>query len=125
MSLKPIDYQALLPKAAEVARVNSAEHHKQNAVFEHVVKAAVSRTESERKQVHQREKAQEAAVKGYKDQNNRNDNSGKKKKQDRLPLKKQNMQQEELYNSGRNKQGSKGYVAEKDKNNMSTIDIKV
>ena len=80
MSLKPIDYQSMLPKVNEVSRINAAQQHKQHAFESHVLQGEKGKVENEATQVYKKEKAEEASIKGFREQKEK-EQSKKKKKQ--------------------------------------------
>lgn len=62
MSIKPLDFQVIIPKAAEVSKINNAEQYKGQLLSQQQVITAQQKTEDSLRQVHQQDKANEARI---------------------------------------------------------------
>lgn len=97
MSIKPVDFQVMLPKTAEVSKISHDEQHKNQAVQQLQASMSQLKSDSNLRQVHFQDRTQEA---GIREKQEKNQGSKKEKK---------------------NKQGNNS-----DKNlNASTIDIRL
>ncbi|MDP4093827.1 MAG: hypothetical protein Q8920_10745 [Bacillota bacterium] len=78
MSVKPIDFQIMIPRTTEVARISNDEQQRNLALHQQQNSMMQQKVESTLTQVQSQEKAQEARIKEKqeKDRENRNKNKG-------------------------------------------------
>lgn len=69
MSIKPVDYQVMLPKTAEVSKLNSDEQHKNMVIQQQQASLTQLKAETSLRQVHSQDKAQEARIKEKQEKN--------------------------------------------------------
>lgn len=62
MSIKPVDFQVMLPKTAEISKIHSDEQNKNQAVHQQQAVNTQHKAEDSLRQVHSQEKAQEARI---------------------------------------------------------------
>jgi len=83
MSIKPVDFQLTLPKAAEVSRMQSGEQQK-NYLFQQQQNSALKRDAANSlQQVHSQNKLQQAKIR-EKQEKRRNDEKNKKKSKNNI-----------------------------------------
>ena len=81
MSIKPIDFQVMLPKAIEVSKVHSDEQHKNQAVQQQQTASTQHSADRNARQVHSQESVQEARIRERRERNQGKEK--KKSKQDK------------------------------------------
>ncbi len=106
MSVRPIDYQMMIPKAAEVSRITSDLVHKESALHKQQIHAQIQSDENKLKQVYDKDKAFEASIKQKQERN------AKKKSEDKK-------------NSDENKKEKDNIEKQQTRMPISTIDIKI
>ena len=62
MSIKPVDFQVMLPKTGEVSKIHSDEHQKSDALQQQQASLNQNKTETNLRQVHSQEKTQDAKI---------------------------------------------------------------
>jgi hypothetical protein len=85
MSIKPVDYQMIIPKSAELSRISNDEQNKNHIIQHQQGNAVQNKAENALKQVYSQDKTQEARVrekqqKQQKQQKRPKDDSNKKSK---------------------------------------------
>jgi len=108
MSIKPVDFQVILPRTAEVSKMSSEELYKQIAVQQHQSQLVQQKSELNTRQVHSQEKAYKVEIKEKQERNGK----GSKKDSDRRDLKN---------NDEPDKKDDKDYVVSK----TGKIDIRI
>ena len=83
MSLKPLDFQVMVPKANEISRIEAVNNQKDHAVRQQQALSVKSEAENKPKQVTKRSKAEDARINDYRQRKNNEKNSGKKKKKNK------------------------------------------
>lgn len=63
MSVKPIDYQVMLPRTTEISRLRDSETHKNQVIAQHQATASEKKADGNIKQVNARKQAEQAAIK--------------------------------------------------------------
>lgn len=107
MAIKPIDFQVMIPRTMEAAKVSNDETHRHHSMLQQQASATKHKAEESLKTVYARTQAQDARI--QEKQKGNGQNSGKKKKE--------NQNSEESDDSGKNRL-NKGFKT-------STIDIKI
>lgn len=81
MSIKPIDFQVMLPKTTEVSKIHNDERNKGVLLQQQQAATVQNNAEANIRQVHTQEKAQEARIreKQEKDKGNRKEEKKKNK----------------------------------------------
>lgn len=62
MSIKPVDFQVIIPKTAEISKIHNDEHNKNHAFQQQQVNTMQQKSESITKQVYSQEKAHESRI---------------------------------------------------------------
>lgn len=78
--IKPVDFQVLIPKSAEIARITSEEQQKNQAMMQQQESSVQHKAEDNLRQVHSREKAQESKIKEKQEKRQGGKKEEKKKK---------------------------------------------
>ena len=78
MFIRPVDYQILMPKVNEIAKVQNSEVQKQVVNIAQQVESTDQRTEEDVKTVHSQSEAQKTVI--TEREKGRNSNSGKQEK---------------------------------------------
>jgi len=81
MSIKPIDFQVMLPKTAEVSKSINDNQQKNLMMHQNTADSLQQKSESEVKTVHSQEKATGPKIKDNKDREKKNKKDNKKNKQ--------------------------------------------
>lgn len=79
MSIKPIDFQVILPKTPEISKIHNDQTQKNISAQQSQASAVQNRAENNVKQVHSRDKSQEALIR-EKQEKDRQGNKDKDKK---------------------------------------------
>jgi hypothetical protein len=103
MSIKPIDYQVVVPKTSEVSQVQSGEHQKSAVFQQQQVSSMQSKIDSSLKQVYSQEKLYDVKIRDKQERNGRDE---RKKNKER-----------------NNKKNKNGYGVQSETENI--IDIKI
>jgi len=80
MSIKPIDFQVMLPKTAEVSKTVNDNHQKVLVMHQNTANNLQHKAESEVRTVHSQEKATGPQIKEKKDREKKNKKDNKKNK---------------------------------------------
>lgn len=78
MSIKPIDFQIMLPRTSEASKVQNDLQQKNQSAYEQVADSVKHKAEDNLKQVHSQDKTQQAVIRDKQGKNQGN-NKGKKK----------------------------------------------
>lgn len=78
MSIKPVDFQVMIPRAMEAAKITSDETQRNMAAQQQQISATQHRAEDSLKQVYSRTNAQNARIAEKQKENRKNDGKGKK-----------------------------------------------
>ena len=81
MSIKPVDFQIIIPRTSEVSKLNSEELSRQLSVQQHQAQLVQQKSEISTKQVYSQEKAYEVAIR-EKQERNRKGNKKDSSKRD-------------------------------------------
>ncbi len=79
MSIKPIDFQVMLPKTPEVAKISNDAQHRMDALQQQQASTVQQNAENSTKVVHFQDKVHEAAIK-EKQQKDKEEKGQRKKK---------------------------------------------
>ncbi|RCX15542.1 hypothetical protein DFR58_113124 [Anaerobacterium chartisolvens] len=79
MSIKPIDFQVMLPKAPEVAKISNDAQHRMDALQQQQASAVQQNAQNSTKTVHSKDKANEAAIHEKQQKDKEEKGKGKKK----------------------------------------------
>lgn len=79
MSIKPIDFQVIIPRATEVSKINSEEAHRNISLLQQQASSMQHKSDNALKQVYSRAKPQDARIM-EKQKENRKDNRKEEKK---------------------------------------------
>ena len=69
MSIKPVDFQVMLPKTSEVSKVSSDDQHRNTAMQQMQSQSTQNKTELNLRQVHSQDKTPEARIKEKQEKN--------------------------------------------------------
>ena len=103
MSIKPIDYQVVVPKTSELSQIQSGEYHKSAAFQQQQVSSMQSKIDNSLKQVYFQEKPYDVRIRDKQERNRRDE---RKKDKER-----------------NNKKNKSGYCVQSE--TESIIDIKI
>ncbi|MCX7708898.1 MAG: hypothetical protein N2484_03515 [Clostridia bacterium] len=81
MSIKPVDFQVMLPKTADVSKIHTDEQQKLQALQQQQTSSSQHRVEDHLRQVHAQEKAQEVRIREKEEKNQKNKREEEKKKE--------------------------------------------
>lgn len=91
MSIKPIDFQVMLPKTSEVSKIHSDEQHR-GLLFQQQQAATVqSKAEANIRQVHSQEKPQQAGIREKQEKDKGGKKEEKKKSKGNYGVKKETL----------------------------------
>lgn len=80
MSIKPVDFQVMLPRTMEVAKVHNEVEHKNQALLKQQASLIQHKAENNLKQVYTQENAQEARIREKQEKERRERKKEDKKK---------------------------------------------
>lgn len=83
MPIKPVNYQVMLPKAAEVSKLSTDEQFKSQLNQQQQATTVQNKAENSIKQVYSREKAEEAKIREKQEKEGNSKRQGKKKQQEK------------------------------------------
>lgn len=107
MPIKPVDFQVMIPRTLEAAKVNNDLTQKNHLMQQQQAAATQLKAEDSLRQVYSRSQAEHAQINEKQNENRRNDRKNKKKGQN-------GQKNNEIENNGLNKEFK-----------TSTIDIKI
>ena len=81
MSIKPIDFQVLIPRTTDVAKMNSDETHKNTALQQQQAASTQHKADNTLKQVYSQSRPQDVKITQKQKENNRKDRNKDKKKE--------------------------------------------
>lgn len=79
MSIKPVDYQVMIPRTAEVSKMHNDEQHKNQAMQQQQASVSQHKIDNELRQVHAQDSAQEARIR----ERQQRENESRKDKEER------------------------------------------
>lgn len=79
MSIKPVDFQVMIPKASELSRIQETDHQKDNVLQQNQANSMQHKVDNSLKQVYSQNKAQEARITEKQEKQRENNKEGKKK----------------------------------------------
>ncbi|MCX8130295.1 MAG: hypothetical protein N3I35_09380 [Clostridia bacterium] len=79
MSIKPVDFQVMLPRTTEISKIHSDEQHKNQIIQQQQESTVQHKAEDNVKYVHSQDKVQEAKIR-EKEEKERNDKKQEKRK---------------------------------------------
>ena len=83
MSFKPVDFQVMIPKAAEISKIHNDNLFKNSAVQQQISSATQNKAESDLKQVNSRDKPQDVQINERQARNGRGGGEEKHPKEER------------------------------------------
>ena len=83
MSIKPIDFQMVIPKTSEVSKIYNDDVNKNQAIHQQQQTASQTKIDNNLKQVVNRENVQNDRVREKQEKNNSRQNEKKKKRQNK------------------------------------------
>lgn len=81
MSIKPIDFQVMIPRTSEVSKISSDETHKSLALQQQQASSTQHKAENSLKQVYSQSRPQGAKITEKQKDNRKDKKEGKKKEQ--------------------------------------------
>jgi hypothetical protein len=81
MSIKPVDFQVMLPKTSEVSKISSDDQHRNTALQQMQSQSTQNKSELNLRQVHSQDKTPEARIKEKQEKNQDGRKEKKKNKQ--------------------------------------------
>ena len=79
MSIKPVDFQVMLPKTSEISKIHNDDQHKNQLLQQQQAVTVQNKAEDQLRQVYSQDKANEARIR-EKQEKNREKNKKEKKK---------------------------------------------
>jgi hypothetical protein len=80
MTIKPMDFQVMIPKTSEVSKIHNDAHHKNNMVQQQQVSSIQQSADHQMKQVYSQQHAQEGRIREKQEKNREQKKNEKKKK---------------------------------------------
>jgi hypothetical protein len=89
MSIKPIDFQVMLPKTSEVSKIHNDEQHRNLSLQQQQAATVQNKAETNIRQVHTQEKTQEARIREKQEKDKGGKKEEKKKNKGNYGIKKE------------------------------------
>ena len=83
MPIKPVNYQVMLPKAAEMSKLHTDEQHKSHLIQQQQATSLQNKAENNLKQVYSKDKAENGRIKEKQEKNQNNKKGEEKEKKDK------------------------------------------
>jgi hypothetical protein len=79
MSIKPVDFQVMIPRTSEVSRISEAENHKSQVLLQQQAASTNQKVEHDLKQVYSQSKADEVRIRERQEKHQGDGKKNKKK----------------------------------------------